>query len=128
MNSFYKKWNNIAVEDWGAYTSDESKIFVDDFKNMLIRELGPEGVEVEIEPNHYECSGFLKQDDKYIFVSYSIPRGGGLIDFSNSSAFHGVLYRTAQNNRDYVGGNNYFSSLKDLPKNIKELFDNYNRE
>ena len=127
MNTFRKKWNNKSVEDWGIAMSDEAKSFVKGFRNMLKRQLEPEGIEVSLEPNHYDCSGFLCKDNKYIYISYSIPRGGEKIDFDDSSYLNGVLYRTAKNDRDFTGGSNRFSSISNLPRKIIEMFDNYDR-
>lgn len=128
MNTFRSKWNNKSVDDMGSVMSKEAKSFVTAFRNMLKRELEPEGIEiVEFTPNHYDCSGFVRKDDKYIYISYSIPRYGEIIDFDVSGYANGVLYRTATSDHDYHGGMNRFSSIKDLPRNIINMFENYNR-
>ena len=127
MNTFKRKWNHKSVEDWGSTMSDEANKFVEDFTKMLERQLGKEGVNIEIEPNHYDLYGFVEKDGKYIYVSYEIPRGGYTIDFSVSGCADGVLYRAADNNHDYKGYSNNFSSIQDLPRKIMEMFDNYER-
>lgn len=125
MNTFRKTWNRERVEDTGSTMSSEAKSFVRAFKNMLKRELEGEGIEiVRFEPNHYDCSGFLKQNDKYIYISYSIPRGYS-IDFDSCSSLDGVLYRTVKNDKDFRGGRNNFSSLRDLPNNIIKMFNSF---
>lgn len=127
MNEFMKKWNNKSVEDIGSVMSKEANDFVKDFAKMLERQLGGEGVQVDIHPNHYDCSGFLEKDGKYVYISYEIPRYGLTIDFSASGAMNGVLYRAADSARDFRGHRNNFSSLQDLPKNILAVFDDYDR-
>ena len=128
MNTFKRTWNNKSVEDAGSTMSKEANSFVKAFKNMLSRELESDGIEIiNFEPNHYDCSGFLKKDNNYIYISYSIPRGGYRIDFNACNAQDGVLYRTAESDRDYRGGFNNFSSLYNLPSNIRKMFDDYER-
>lgn len=127
MHTFEKSWSGKRVADTGAYMSKEATSFVRAFRNMLKRQLEPEGIEVELKPNHYDCSGFLRKDDKYIYISYSIPRGGYPIDFDACDAMNGVLYRTAKNERDFRGGNNHFSSLNRIARDILKMFDEYER-
>lgn len=127
MEKFREKWDGKTVEDLGGYMSKEAKQFVSDFKRALKRELEPQGIEViSLNPNHYDCSGFLKKDDKYVYISYDIPRWDKEIDFTEGGT-NGVLYRTAQHERDFTGGHNNFSSLVDLPRNIMQLYENYDR-
>jgi hypothetical protein len=91
---------------------------------MLKRTLKPYGITIaEFSINHYFCSAFLEKNGKYVYLTYSIPRGGMSIDFSESDALNGVLYRTASSLRDYTGGPNRFSSIEDLPTAIIDLFD-----
>lgn len=127
MNTFRKKWNNKSVKDMSSVMSDEANSFVTGFKNMLKRQLEPEGIEVSLEPNHYDCAGFLCKDGEYIYISYSIPRYGEKINFDDCGYANGVLYRTAKNDHDFGGGHNNFSSITNLPRKIIEMFDNYNR-
>ena len=126
MKNFRKKWENIAVEDNGCYMSKEAVSFVTAMRNMLKRELGPFGIEVvSLKPGHYDCSGFLKKGNDFIYVSYSIPRGGYGISFSASDCIRGVLYRKAEGPKDFHGGPNNFCSLEDLPGAIINMFSHY---
>lgn len=126
MDIFMVKWEDKIVEDWGTTNSFESKEFVKDFIKMLKRHLDKEGCNINIKLNHYDLSGFIEKDGKYIYISYSIPRGFK-IDFNASGAMDGVLYRAADNDHDYKGYYNNFSSLADIPRKILEMFDNYER-
>lgn len=124
MKLFKSKWDGKSVKDDGPYMSREAKSFVKGFKNMLQRELNPYGIEiVSFEGNHYDCSGFLRKGDKYVYVWYDIPRNEERIDFSKSGPFYGVLYRTAKNSKDYTGGHNNFSNIETLPGAILNLFN-----
>lgn len=127
MNAFKRKWNNKSVEDMGSVMSKEANEFVDDFAKMLERQLGRDGVQVDIHSNHYDCSGFLEKDGKFIYVSYAMPRGELPIDFSDSSPMNGVLFRAADGPHDYRGHINNFSSLQDLPRRILNMFEDYDR-
>lgn len=119
MNTFKKKWNGVAVEDCGSYMSKEAKSFVTAFKRMLNREV-PTIEENTITPNHYDLSGMIKIDGKYIYVSYNIPRWGSRISF-NTSGTNGVLYRAARHSKDWTGGFNNFCSIEELPEKLKRF-------
>ena len=128
MNTFRKTWDNKRVDDEGSVMSKNAKSFVTAFKNMLKRELESEGIEViNFEAGHYYCSGFLKKDDNYIYLSYDIPRGGYCIKFDACGFQESVLYRTAESDKDYRGGHNNFSSINNLIPNIIKMFDDYDR-
>jgi hypothetical protein len=124
MQTFYKKYHNKSVEDGISVMSKEAKSFVTAFRNMLKRELSPYGIEVlSLKPNHYDCSGFVKKDDKYVYIHYSIPRYGTYINFKNASFQNGVLIRLADNDHDFKGYDNHFSSIYDLPTSIRRLLE-----
>lgn len=124
MKTFKKNWNNRIVEDDGCYMSKEAKSFVTAMKNMLKRELAPYNINVlSLKPNHYDCSGFLEKDGYYVYISYSIPRYGDRINFSASGAGNGVLYREAENEKDFTGGHNHFCALEDLPNFLHQFID-----
>lgn len=118
----FRKWNKKAVEDNITVMSKEAKSFVTAFRNYLKRNL-PAGYEVEsLSAGHYYCSGFVKKGDKYIYLSYDIPRYGEVINFE-TSGLEGVLYRTAKNNKDFTGGPNNFCSINNIVKNITLLME-----
>lgn len=124
MKTFKKNWNNRIVKDDGCYMSKEAKSFVTAMKNMLKRELAPYDINVlSLKPNHYNCSGFLEKDGYYVYISYSIPRYGDRINFSASGAGNEVLYREAENEKDFTGGRNHFCALEDLPNFLHQFVD-----
>lgn len=121
MKTFEKKWNGVAVEDRGSEMSREAKSFVTAFKNMLKRELKDMGVEVvNITPGHYDLSGMIKINEKYLYISYDIPRWGVSVDFDRP---RGVLYRPAKDAHDWYGGRNRFCSIRNLLACIRGIYN-----
>ena len=118
----FKKWDKKSIEDWGSVMSDDAKAFYRAFKNYLKREF-PDAELIGFKPNHYDFSGFICQDGKYIYISHDIDRGRGYVDFNDHDAMNGVLYRTAEGPRDYRGDHNNFCSIKDLGNAVRRLFD-----
>ena len=105
--------------------SDDAKGFYRAFKNYLKREF-PDAELIGFKPNHYDFSGFICQDGKYIYISHDIDRGRGYVDFNDHDPMNGVLYRTAEGPRDYHGGHNNFCSIKNLGDSVRRLFDRMN--
>lgn len=122
MNTF-KKWNKKPIEDWGCVCSDDAKSFYRAFKNYLKR-IVPEGEIIGFKANHYDASGFIKVGDHYLYISHSIERYQGYVDFDDTGAHFGVLYRTALNEKDYKGGANHFCSINELADRVRFYFDN----
>ncbi len=121
MNTF-KKWNGKVIEDWGSVMSEDGKKFYKAFKNFLKRSF-PEAEVIGFKPNHYDASGFICKDGKYIYINHSIDRGRGYVDFSETGSFNGVLYRTAENDKDYKGGMNHFCNMYELVSAVNNLFE-----
>ncbi len=119
----FEMYDGKMLEDDGCYMSEEAKGFFKAFKNHLKKNLP--GCELTgFKPNHYDTSGFVtRPDGKVIYVSYSLNRMGyGCVaDFNDHSCMNGVLYRTAENTKDYRGGRNCFASLKNIAAEILKL-------
>ena len=118
----FKKWENKFIEDWGCAMSDDAKSFYRAFKNYLKRAF-PNAELIGFKPNHYDTSGFIKMNGKVIYVSHSIDRYKKKVDFNESGAMNGVLYRTAESENDFTGGWNNFTSINNMAKSILELFE-----
>lgn len=117
----FRKWHNKHIEDWGCYCSDDYKSFCRAFKNYLKREF-PNAEVIGFKANHYDTSGFLKfSEDKYVYISSDMDRYSCKHNFNESGCMYGVLYRTAQDDKDFRGGSNRFSSMFNLASNIKKL-------
>ena len=127
MNKF-KKWNKKPIEDWGSEMSDDAKAFYKAFKSFIKRSF-PEATLIGFKPNHYDFSGFIYKDNKYVYVSHSINRYNidaynSYVDFDDNSVTNGVLYRTAENDHDYRGGKNNFTSINNMVEDIMKIFMN----
>lgn len=121
MDKFITTWDGRGVQDDGAYTSKEFKGFSLQFKNFLKRIL-PNGAAVTgWTTGHYFLSGFIRKNDNCYYISYSIPRGESPLDFGTDGPFSGVLFRTAENEKDYHGGQNTFCSVKGLKKHLGNM-------
>lgn len=117
MDKFLTKWNGREIEDWGSVVSDEFREFARDFKSYVKRCFDGTGYKVEgYHAGHYDMSGFLvKEGDPTdcVYFSYNVPRYEK-IDVTAPGAHYGVLYRTAENTKDFRGGMNHFSSLAEF--------------
>ena len=120
----FRKWDNKPLQDAGSFMSEEAKSFFRSFKQFLKRNL-PDCTIDDFKPNHYDTSGFITfPNGNIIYVSYSLDRnwdGNAYARFSDTSAFNGVLYRTAKSTKDYTGGMNHFTSMYRLIDSLKEM-------
>lgn len=122
----FRKWDKKPIEDLGCYCSNDYKSFCRALKNYLKR-IFPEAEIIGFKANHYDTSGFVKMDDKIIYISTSLDRYRGYHVFSESGCSNGVLYRTAKNVKDYRGGSNHFTSFNNLEHDVKALFNRMDR-
>lgn len=120
----FKKWNKKNIEDWGSVMSDDGKAFYKAFKGYLKRSF-PDAEIIGFKPNHYNAFGFVKYNDKYIYISHNIDRYRCHVDFDDTSTLYGVLYRTAKNEKDYTGGRNHFTSINCLVDEVNDLLALY---
>lgn len=120
MNRLINKYNGKSIEDDFSVKSREFKQFAKDFKKEL-RQLDDLKLE-SFSVGHYDVSGFLSQNNEYVYFSYSVPRGNEPMDMSRSDAWAGILYRTAKDTKDYHGGINNFTNFFNFEKDVKNLF------
>ena len=100
----------------GCYTGDDYKQFERKYINYLKSFCKENGWEfVRALKNHYEFSAFLKVKNQYIYFSISDVR------FWNNEWYYKILIRTAQDEKDYKGGFNHYTSLENLKDNILNL-------
>ena len=64
-----------SIQDDGAYASKEFKSFYRQCINAMKREI-PDAEFLNVHAGHYDLFGFIHKDGKYIYFSYSVPRGG----------------------------------------------------
>ena len=99
----------------GAYAGPDFKIFARLFRNYIKRNIPVNANIVNFSVGHYYISGFIELNGKFAYFSCSDVRF-----FVNDWLYH-LLIRTAKNARDYTGGSNGYTSLKDFKDNISRL-------
>ena len=104
------------IEDYGAYTSPDYKTFERKYKNC-IKKIAQEndGELVKFSPNHYEFSCFVKRNGKFVYISISDVR------YWHNEWYNHILIRTAQSDKDFHGGTNWYCSLDELGNKIVSL-------
>ena len=123
MEKFLKTWHGHTFVDEGPVCSEDFKKYARQFKAYLKKTL-PDGYEiVSHRCNHYDLSGFVKDSSsgKYVYYAYSWNRFSPVDVYDAHSYKDAVLIRTAKSSMDYSGGFNHFSSIAELPANIKSL-------
>ncbi len=103
----------------GCYTGDDYKSFQTKYINYL-RSICKNNHWrlVNVGKNHYCFSAFIKSaENKYVYISISDVRY-----FSNEWYDH-ILIRTAENETDYRGGFNNYTTLSDLEGTAAELLN-----
>lgn len=109
---FYEKYcgGTWEVQDDGGVTSKEFDQFSRDFKSVL-KEICSLDWEIEkYSKGHYFVSTFLRNaanPEKFLYLNVGDIR-------HNSNWYGRILYRTAENEKDYRGGTNQYSSLENL--------------
>ena len=103
----------------GCYTGDDYKSFQTKYINYLRAVCKNNHWRlVKVGKNHYCFSAFIKSaENKCIYISISDVRY-----FSNEWYDH-ILIRTAENETDYRGGFNNYTTLSDLEGTAAELLN-----
>lgn len=123
IEKLYKKYQGKVLQDDGAYASKEFKQFASYFKRQVKASAEERGFELHsFSVGHYDVSGFFKKGEKYVYFSYDEPRCQR-IDFNRRDALLGILYRTAEGPKDFIGGYNNFASLLDFIDSVEALFN-----
>lgn len=100
----------------GCYTGDDYKQFQTEYINYLRSLCKQNGWElVNVGRNHYEFTAFIKRDSRYVYFSISDVR------YWQNEWYKHILIRTANNDKDYTGGNNNYTSLPNLQSAIGNL-------
>lgn len=73
------------------------------------------GAEITFSPNYFKWSAFFSKDGKYIYVHMGDVRYWNWYD--------SVLFRTAESEKDYTGGANYYCSYDKLAEELSDLFE-----
>lgn len=122
-STFIKKWNDKYLQDDGSYVSKEYNTFQNAFKsemNKIAENIG--ATLVKFFKGHYDVSGFIERNGKYVYFSYSSSLCGNRSTpkLKDSNA---MFCRTAENVKDYHGGYNNFTSFEDCESVIDRLLN-----
>ena len=105
----------------GCYTGEDYKSFQRKYINYLRTICKENGWEL-LNPckGHYEFSVFFRnRAGKHVYVSISDVR------FWKNEWYNRILIRTATHEKDYHGGGNHYTHLKELPKMAKRLLGEF---
>ena len=105
----------------GCYTGDDYKSFQTKYINFL-RSICKQNhwQLVNVGRNHYCFSAFIKSaENKCVYVSISDVR------FFTNEWYSNILIRTAKNEKDYYGGFNHRTTLKELEMKAMELLEDF---
>lgn len=113
ISNFIAKWNDVQTNN-----EVEFKSFVSDFKKAVKAVCEENGIDksaIKFSVGHFYISGFIKTHDNasspYVYFSVSDTRSP--MKFSD---FAGLMYRTAEHERDFTGGSNHWGGLADMAK------------
>lgn len=121
--SFVKKWNGKGIQDDGSVVSREFRTFARDFRSMVktvAEELG--ATLISFSAGHYDMYGFVEKGEKYLYFSFSVPRGEFPMNLREPQFMGEVLVRTASSPKDYTGGRNNFCPMVEIKGLMERLF------
>lgn len=122
IENLYKKWQGKTVEDYGAYMSPSAMSFISSVKSTINEIAINNGANlIWFTPNHYDFSGMIEKDGKYVYFSREVERNERSINLDAKSCMGGVLIRSAKHFKDYHGGRNYFCNFKTFEENMNHL-------
>lgn len=129
LSTFKQKYHNKYVEDAYSVMSAEAKALARDFKALIKDYFKDYGFVLENwSTGHYFVSGFIKKDDVCIFINWDIPRYETAIDIYSAGYWDGVLFREAENEKDYTGKTNNFSSIAHLQGKVLALSERIEKQ
>lgn len=121
VNKFLDAYQGVVLEDAGSVKSQEFIKFASDMKRTVQSELKTIGAKLEKwNVGHYDVSGFITKNGKYVYFSYSESRHMP-IDLTRSDPMKGILYRTATGPKDYTGGYNQFTNIMSFASSVEKL-------
>jgi len=111
-----------SLEGFKSWRFSTGPMIRKDFKQfaglykMFIKDNQPEGAElVEYNKGHYFLSGFIEKDGKFVYFSISDVR------YWENEWAENILIRTAENQEDFTGDMNSYTTLENIEEDIKEL-------
>ena len=123
ISAFIKKWNNKPLQDDGCYVSKEYNTFQNAFKREIAKIAENMGATlVNFSKRHYDVSGFIERNGKYVYFSYSSSLCGDRAT-PKLKENNAMFCRTAENVKDYRGGYNNFTSFEECESVIDRLLN-----
>ena len=105
VDKFLEKWYDKEIEDWGGETSPEYRNFQTNYRSVIKDFCKDIGMELHsFNKNHYDFSAVVKSNKTNQFYYISISD-----------------VRTMEHDKDWTGGSNRYSTLKDLAENLLNL-------
>ncbi len=102
----------------GTRIGDDFKKFSTEYRKTLKKALADTGITIaNYSRGHYDISGFLEKDGKYVYFSVSDVR------YYPAGWYTNILIRTATSLHDYTGGRNNYTTLDNLPSRVSMLFE-----
>lgn len=122
-STFIKKWNGKHLQDDGSRVSKEYNTFQNAFKREMTQIAQNIGATlVRFSKGHYDVSGFIERNGKYVYFDYDTSLCGGRATPLLREG-RAMFCRTAANEKDYRGGNNNFTSFEDCESVIDRLLN-----
>ena len=110
------KWKDYKFVSSSMKTKEFTS-FAKDYK-QFIKDILPNGSElVSYNIGHFYISGFIKNNDKFVYFTTSDVR------FNVNEWLNNILIRTAKNDKDFTGGSNCFTSLDKFKENMNRLLE-----
>ena len=99
----------------GTTAGADFRIFARLFKKFVKSALPPDAKLVSFDVGHYDLCGFIRKNGKFAY--FSIPD----VRYFPRKWQDNILVRTAKSEKDYTGGDNHYTSLKNFRNNIEKL-------
>jgi len=113
---YIEKWLGTRFTS-SYYSTKQWESFLKDFKHAIKNSL-PEGSRlVNWLKGHFEVSGFIVRNNKYVYFSISDVR------YWQDEWYHKILIRTASGPEDYMGGSNNYTDLPHFKGNVEKLLE-----
>ena len=124
LKNFRAKWNNRTLEDACTIVSKEYRSFQNSFINVMKKVANHLGGElVAYTKGHYFTSGCIRRGDRYVYFNYETSFNRTHINMDAKDFMNGLLVRTAENEKDYRGGSNNYTSIMDCERVIDRLLN-----
>lgn len=99
----------------GGTTGDDFKVFSRLFRSRVEKSLPTGARLVNFSSGHYDVSGFIEREGKYVYFGISDVR------HFPGEWNRNILIRTAKGPKDYTGGSNGYTALDNLGRAVARM-------